>query len=360
MLKQTPLFSLHQELNAKIVAFAGYQMPLNYKDGILQEHLHCRSQAGFFDISHMGQCLILGDNAAQEIENLTPSDIVGLEPWQQRYTVLTNQSGGIIDDIIITHTNLGYLVVANAACKEKDFEHLRKHLSSNCELIELTDQALFAIQGPKAAKIIAKLSPKATELRFMHACSTEIHDIPCIISRCGYTGEDGFEISVAGQFADTLARLLLSDPELKPIGLAARDSLRIEAGLCLYGHEISETISPVSAGLQWLINKERTNYPGASHIQSQLQKGPNKVRVGLNIGSKIPVREGAILYDDETRTLGQVTSGCFSPSLNKPIAMAYLDRHRAKPGSLLLTRVREHKIMVSVTSLPFLPNRYHR
>ncbi len=360
MLKQTLLYPLHLELNAKMVPFAGYRMPLHYDKGTLREHLHCRSQAGFFDISHLGQCLILGDNAAKELEQLTPGNIAELKPWQQKYTVLTNDMGGIIDDITITNTNLGLMLVVNAACKDKDFDYLKQHLSSDCEFIELSEQALFAIQGPKAVQIMHKLSPKASELTFMQACSSEILNIPCIISRSGYTGEDGFENSVSHQFAEPLARLLLAEPELEPIGLGARNSLRLEAGLCLYGNELSESISPVSAGLQWLIKNGHTTFPGAANIITQLKQGSEKIRVGLNIAGKIQVREGAILYNDETKALGYVTSGGFSPSLGKPIAIAYLDRNYAKPGSLLLTQVREHKIIVGVTTLPFIPHRYHR
>ncbi len=360
MLKRTPLYDLHVELGGKMVSFAGYQMPIHYVKGTIEEHLHCRNQVGFFDVSHMGQALIIGDNTAAELEKLTPSDIVGLKPWQQKYTVLTNKLGGVIDDIIVTQTNLGYMLTINAACKNKVYDHLRQNLSHDCEFIELADQALFAIQGPKAAKVMQNFAPVTAELKFLHSCSTEIADIPCFISRSGYTGEDGFEISVAQQFAERLARLLLNSPNIEPIGLAARNSLRLEAGLCLYGHELSENISLAQANLTWLIKKNHTHFPGAEKILNQLNQGPNKILVGLNVASKIPVRDGAILYNEDTEQVGVVTSGCFSPSLHKPIALAYVDRDYAKPGTLILTQVREHKIYVSVTSLPFLPHHYRK
>ena len=253
MLKQTPLYNLHLKLGAKMVPFAGYHMPLQYDKGIIHEHLHCRSQAGFFDISHMGQCLILGDSAAGELEQLTPSDITGLKSGKQKYTVLTNNDGGIIDDIIITRIDSGLMIIVNAACKDKDFAHLKSHLSGQCEFKELPDHALLALQGPLAATVMQKYSADAAGLSFMQACETEINGIPCTISRSGYTGEDGFEISVANQYAEHLACLLLAEDAVEAVGLGARDTLRLEAGLSLYGHELNETITPVEAGLQWVI-----------------------------------------------------------------------------------------------------------
>ncbi len=360
MLKQTPLYNLHLKLGAKMVPFAGYQMPLQYTKGIIHEHLHCRSHAGFFDISHMGQCLILGDTAASELEQLTPSDITGLKVDSQKYTVLTNSDGGIIDDIIITRIDSGLLIIVNAACKDKDFTYLKSHLSDKCTFKELSDHALLAIQGPAAATVIGKFSTQAADLSFMHACTTEINGIPCIISRSGYTGEDGFEISVASQHAERLASLLLAEDDVEAVGLGARDTLRLEAGLSLYGHELNEAITPVEAGLQWLLKKGHNQFPGADKILNQLNDDPEKIRAGLVVESKIPVRDGAVIINHEDRVIGHVTSGSFSPSLGKPVAMALLDRNSAGLGNTLYAMVRDRKIAVTVTGLPFIPHRYHR
>ena len=360
MLKQTPLYDLHLELGAKMVPFAGYQMPLQYSKGIIHEHLHCRSHAGFFDISHMGQCLILGDDAASELERLTPSDICGLKSGTQKYTVLTNNDGGIIDDIIITRIDSGLMIIVNAACKDKDFTYLKSHLSWYCDFKELPDHALFALQGPAAAAIMRKFSAEAAALSFMQACATEINGIPCNISRSGYTGEDGYEISVANQYAEQLACLLLAEDEVEAIGLGARDTLRLEAGLSLYGHELNESITPIEAGLQWVIKKGHDQFPGADKILNQLQHGSKRIRTGLVVESKIPVRDGAVIINNEDKVVGQVTSGGFSPSMGKPVAMALLDRNSVSLGNTLYAIVRDQKIAVTVTKLPFIPHRYHR
>jgi len=360
MLKQTPLYPLHLELGAKIVEFAGYQMPLQYPKGIIHEHLHCRSQAGFFDISHMGQCLVQGDTAADELEGLTPSHITGLKPGEQKYTVLTDNDGGIIDDIIITRTESGLMIVVNAACKDKDFSYLKDRLAGRCVFQELPDQALLALQGPAAATIIRKYSADAAQLAFMQACATEISGMPCNVSRSGYTGEDGFEISVANRYVEPLARLLLAEDNVEAIGLGARDTLRLEAGLCLYGHELTEAVTPVEAGLKWLIKKGHSNFPGAVKILSQLQNGSDKVRAGLLIDSKIPVREGSVVFNNDDKAVGHVTSGGFSPSLGKPIAIALLERDSAGLGNILYTKVRDRIIQVTVARLPFIPHRYQR
>ena len=360
MLKQTPLYHLHLKLGAKMVPFAGYQMPVQYGKGIIHEHLHCRSHAGFFDISHMGQCLVLGDNAASELEQLTPSDITGLKIGAQKYTVLTNSDGGIIDDIIITRIDSGLMIIVNAACKDKDFEHLASHLSRECVFKELPDQALLAIQGPAATTVMARFSAQAAGLSFMQSCATEIDGISCTISRSGYTGEDGFEISVANQYAEQLACLLLAEDDVEAVGLGARDTLRLEAGLCLYGHELNEAITPVEAGLQWLFKKGHNQFPGADKILNQLHLGSEKIRAGLLVESKIPVREGSVVINNEDKVIGYVTSGSFSPTLSKPIAMALLDRNAASLGNTLYAMVRDRKIAVTVTKLPFIPHRYLR
>jgi len=360
MLKQTPLYSLHLELGAKMVPFAGYQMPVHYAHGTLHEHLHCRHHAGFFDISHMGQCLILGDAAAEELELLTPGNITGLKPGEQKYAVLTTNEGGIIDDIIVTRINAGLMIVLNAACKDKDFEHLNRHLSGRCVFKAQPDQALLALQGPAAAAIMRKFSAQAAELSFMQALETDIDGIPCHISRSGYTGEDGFEISVANHDAEALARLLLAEENVEAIGLGARDTLRLEAGLCLYGHELNESITPVEAGLQWTFKKGHDQFPGAGKILGQLQQGSEQIRAGLLVTGKIPVREGCVITNHDAAAVGHVTSGSFSPSLGQPIAMALINRDAANLGHKLYARVRDRQIEVTVSKLPFIPHRYHR
>lgn len=359
MLKQTPLYPLHLELNAKMVEFADYLMPIQYAKGILHEHQHCRNMAGLFDISHMGQCLVSGDMAATELERLTPSHITGLKPGEQKYTVLTNQDGGVIDDIIITRLDSRLMIIVNAACKTKDFAHLRNQLK-NCEFQELPDQALLALQGAAAATVMARFSTAATQLAFMQTCTTNINGIACHISRSGYTGEDGFEISVANEYAETLARWLLAEQEVEPIGLGARDTLRLEAGLCLYGHELNESITPVEAGLRWIIKKDHNQFLGAEKILQQLANGAEKIRVGLLVDSKILVREGSSITDSEDKIIGHVTSGSFSPSLGRPIAMALLEKNAATLGNCVYAKVRNQKLALTVTGLPFVPHRYHR
>lgn len=360
MPKQTPLYDLHIELNAKMVPYANYLMPLHYGKGALHEHRHCRSQAGFFDISHMGQCMILGDSAIHEIEKLTPSALSGLEIGQQKYSVLTLPNGGVIDDIIVTRIDSGISIIVNAACKEKDFSHIKSRISEHCNFIELADSALLALQGPASASIMQKFSKEASALCFMHSLETEIEGIRCSVSRSGYTGEDGFEISLDSVHAEKIARLMLAEESVEPIGLAARDSLRLEAGLCLYGHELNETITPVEAGLSWLISKDPGQFPGADIILAQLQKGPDKIRRGLWVEGKIPVRDGAELFDGEGLLVGHVSSGGFSPSLNQPIALAFIDRRVAEIGNALYATVRDHRIALQVARLPFVPHRYLR
>jgi aminomethyltransferase len=360
MLKQTPLHQLHLELGAKMVDFAGYHLPIYYPEGIIREHLHCRSHAGIFDISHMGQCLITGDQAAKALERLTVSDISGLKPGQQKYTLLTNQAGGVIDDIIISRLETGFMMVVNGACKDKDFRYLASQLSDQCQFNELDSRALIAIQGPKTADIIRRYSTLAADLSFMHLCETELCGIKCIISRSGYTGEDGFELSVPNSDAEALARILLAETEVNPIGLGARNTLRLEAGLSLYGHELSETITPIEAGLQWVIKKGHNQFPGASKILEQIRLGAEIKRVGLMVDSKLPIREESIILNEDAVEVGYVTSGSFSPSLGKPIALALLNKHYTSVGTRLFAIVRDLKVPVTVTPLPFVPHHYHR
>lgn len=356
-LKQTPLYQMHLRLGAKMTAFAGYAMPVQYPKGIIHEHLHCRSQTGFFDISHMGQCRILGDGAAAELEKLTPGGIVDLGCGAQKYTVLTNDDGGVIDDIIVTRIEAGVAIIVNAGCKDKDFAYLDRQLSGKCEFVPCPDLALFALQGPGAAAVMEKLSADAGRLTFLHGCETLIDGAACHVSRSGYSGEDGFEISLPGDDAERLAGLLLAEQNVEPIGLGARDTLRLEAGLCLYGHELSETITPVEAGLQWLLKKGHREFPGAESILAQLRDGPERRRVGLSVHGKIPVREGCEVYHQNER-VGYVTSGGFSPSLNRPIAMALLDRRFAEIGTDLSAVVRDTAIALTVCRLPFVSHRY--
>lgn len=357
-LKQTPLYKLHLRYAAKMIDFAGYQMPVHYRQGIIHEHLHCRNHAGFFDISHMGQCLILGDSADGELEKLTPGGIVDMAYGKQKYTVLTNAEGGVIDDIIVTRLAFGLGLIVNAACKQKDFAYLRANLAEHCQLIERADLALFALQGPGAAAVMDKFSPEAASLPFMHSDNARIGGIDCTVSRSGYSGEDGFEISLAQADAEKLALLLLAEPEVQPIGLAARDTLRLEAGLCLYGHELNESITPVEARLQWLIKKGHRNFPGAEKILAQWQNGAESMRVGLLAEGRLPIREGCLIHNRNDEPVGYVTSGSFSPSLQRPIAMAMIKRDFAGIGAELSARVRDCRIPVRVCPLPFLPHRY--
>lgn len=358
-LQITPLHDLHRRLGAKMTAFAGYQMPVQYPLGIIHEHQHCREYAGLFDISHMGQCWALGRHAAEAMETLTPGGIVDLAVGSQKYTVLTNANGCVIDDIIITRIPSGVSIVVNAGCKAKDFDYLQRVLPASCEFAEQAELALLALQGPLAAAIVGKFAPRAAALKFMQACDDLIAGIACHISRSGYSGEDGFEISVHRDDAERLATVLLAQEGVKPIGLGARDTLRLEAGLCLYGHELSDTITPIEAGLAWTFKKGHHDFPGSSIILPQLQNGADRKRVGLLVNGKMPVRDGAAVFDGERR-VGIVTSGGYSPSLGRPIAMALVESSDAKPGHELYAEVRGQRIKTEVTRLPFVPHRYRR
>jgi aminomethyltransferase len=359
-LQKTPLYALHLELGAKMTAFAGYAMPVQYPKGILHEHSHCRAQAGFFDISHMGQCRLLGDQAPEFLEGLTPGGISDLQLGAQKYTVLTNGQGGIIDDIIVTRIDGGLAIVVNAACKDKDFAYLRKTLPVDLSLIEDADLALLALQGPEARTVLAEACPPAGSLAFMRSCNADIAGVDCVISCSGYTGEDGFEISVPASEAEQIARLLLNDNRVLAVGLGARDTLRLEAGLSLYGHELSETISPIEAGLQWLLKKGHSGFPGADIILAQKQQGPPRIKVGLQVSGKIPVRDGCQISDANDRIAGKVTSGGFSPSLKRPIAMALVDKAVSITDTQLCATVHGQTVALAVCDLPFIPHRYRR
>jgi aminomethyltransferase len=366
-LLKTPLHALHLELGAKMVPFAGYEMPVNYPGGIIAEHKHCRSAASLFDVSHMGQVRLVGPDAAKALESLVPVDIVDLAVGKQRYGFFTNASGGILDDLMITRRENDLLVIVNAACKDADIKHLVTHIAHKCTVQPLPERALLALQGPQAVKALARLNADAATLTFMTGRALTLAGADCFVTRSGYTGEDGFEISVAADQAESLARALLAQPEVKPCGLGARDTLRLEAGLCLYGHDIDEKTTPVEAGLTWAIQKVRRaggaragGYPGASVIDGQFAHGPTNKRVGLLGLERVPVREGATIVDGQGHKLGHVTSGTLSPSVNQPIAMAYLAGNHALPHHEVFAEVRGKRQPMRVAPMPFSPHRYFR
>jgi aminomethyltransferase len=366
-LLHTPLHALHVELGAKMVPFAGYAMPVSYPQGILAEHRQCRDSAVLFDVSHMGQLRLTGDDAAAALETLVPVDILGLAPGKQRYALFTNDTGGILDDLMVTRRDDHLFLVVNAACKEADTAHLRAHLSTRCLIEPLPERALLALQGPKAAAVMQRLAPELARLTFMTGGEATIRGIACFATRSGYTGEDGFEISVAAAEAEALARALLAEPEVAPAGLGARDTLRLEAGLCLYGHDIDTTTTPVQAGLAWAIQKVRRpggeragGYPGAEVIATQLASGAPSKRVGLVGLERVPVREGAHIVDDAGAAIGRVTSGTVGPSVGQPIALAYVPGALAVPGTVVHADVRGKRQPMRVCPLPFAPHRYFR
>jgi aminomethyltransferase len=363
----TPLHTLHQELGAKMTPFAGYDMPVNYPGGIIAEHRHCRESAALFDVSHMGQLRLVGPEAAAALETLVPMDIVDLPAGKQRYALFTNTAGGILDDLMVTRRDNDLFVVVNAACKQQDTIHLMTHIGHRCQVIPLPDRALLALQGPKAVDVLARMNPGVAQLTFMTGGSFELAGADCFVTRSGYTGEDGFEISVPESHAIALARELLAAPEVKPAGLGARDTLRLEAGLCLYGHDINDTTTPVEAGLTWAIQKVRRpggaragHYPGAAAIEAQLASGAAIKRAGLLGLERVPVREGVQLFDKQGHKLGHVTSGTLAPTVNQPIAMAYLAANHTAAGHEVHAEVRGKRYPMRVHSMPFAPHRYHR
>lgn len=364
---QTPLHDLHLELGAKMVPFAGYAMPVSYPSGVLAEHRHCRESAALFDVSHMGQVRLAGDGAAAALESLVPVDVLGLAPGKQRYAFFTNSAGGILDDLMITRRETDLLLIVNAACKAADILLLQTSLGHRCIVQPLPERALLALQGPKAAAALMRLAPELGRLVFMSAAEATIAGVPCFATRSGYTGEDGYEISMPAESAVRVAKALLALPEVKPAGLGARDTLRLEAGLCLYGHDIDAQTTPVAAGLTWAIQKVRRaggerhgGYPGASAVDAQLASGPSIRRVGLLGLEKMPVREGATIYDAKHRKLGHVTSGTIGPTVGKPIAMAYLAANHALPNHEVYADVRGKAQPMRVAGMPFAPHRYFR
>ena len=368
-LARTPLHALHLELGAKMVPFAGYEMPVQYPLGVLKEHLHCRDQAGLFDVSHMGQILLRGPQAAAALERLVPVDILDLPVGVQRYALFTADDGGILDDLMVARLDAQTLfLVVNAACKEQDLSHLRQHIGDQCEIQSLFEsRALLALQGLKAAEVLARLAPQVARLTFMQFAEVELCGVACYVSRSGYTGEDGFEISVPVEHAEQLARALLAEPEVQPIGLGARDSLRLEAGLCLYGHDMSTATTPVEASLQWAISKARREggvraggFPGAARIFAQQRDGVTSKRVGLLPQERTPVREGIEIVDAEGTVIGKVTSGGFGPSLGAPLAMGYVASAHAALDSEVWAMVRGKRVPMKVVKTPFVAQRYHR
>ncbi|WP_024574827.1 MULTISPECIES: glycine cleavage system aminomethyltransferase GcvT [unclassified Afipia] len=373
-LKRVPLHDLHVARGGKIVPFAGYEMPVQYTAGVLKEHLHTRASAGLFDVSHMGQIVLRPrsgkvEDAARALERLVPQDILAVPHGRQRYAQFTSDTGGILDDLMVANFGDHLFLVVNAACKTEDEAHLRKHLSDTCIIEPLPDRALIALQGPKAVEVLSKHAPSVAAMKFMDAGPHKVLGIDCFVSRSGYTGEDGFEISVPAEDAERLATALLADPAVLPIGLGARDSLRLEAGLCLYGHDIDTTTTPVEGALEWSVQKSRRlggaragGFPGADIILKQFETGASRRRVGLRAEGRAPVREGAALYAGETSSdkIGAVTSGGFGPTLNAPVAMGYLPTSLSNEGTTVFADVRGQRLPLRVSAMPFVPNGYKR
>jgi aminomethyltransferase len=373
-LKRTPLHALHVASGGRMVPFAGYDMPVQYASGVLREHLHTRNLAGLFDVSHMGQLALRPksgkvEDAALALERLVPQDILAVAPGRQRYAQLTNRDGGILDDLMVANFGSHLFLVVNAACKAEDEAHLRAHLSDSCIIESLPDRALIALQGPKAESALTKFCADAPAMRFMDAGPHAVDGIDCFVSRSGYTGEDGFEISVPSDRAESLASALLANSDVLPIGLGARDSLRLEAGLCLYGHDIDTTTTPVEGALEWSIQKSRRaggtragGFPGTDQILAQFQTGAPRRRVGLKPEGRAPVREGAPLFADaaSSEQIGAVTSGGFGPSLNAPVAIGYLTSAHAALGTVVFAELRGQRLPMQVAAMPFVPNTYKR
>ena len=367
-IRTTSLYQMHLDAGAKMVPFAGYEMPVSYPLGIKKEHIHTREKAGLFDVSHMGQIRLVGKNAKRALESLVPVDIIDLPLMKLRYALFTNKDGGVMDDLMVT--SLGdedLFLVVNAACKEADFEHLLNTIGVECKVEFLEDVALLALQGPKAHEVLAEIAPSTSEMTFMTAKQLVINGIDCFITRSGYTGEDGFEISLLAKDAEELAKLLLSNVEVEWVGLGARDSLRLEAGLSLYGHELDNDHSPVESSLSWALSKVRRtggeregNYLGDNIIMSHLNEGSESKVVGLQPEGRMPVRDGALIEDELGNEAGQVTSGGFGPSINRPIAIARIKKNYIENQSKLFALVRDKKIAVEIVKLPFIKQNYYR
>ena len=373
-LKHTPLYQMHLDLGARMVPFAGYEMPVQYPNGILKEHLHVRAAAGLFDVSHMGQFEIRSRNGdsegvARALESVVPMDIVGLAPGRQRYALLTNEHGGIRDDLMIARLGDRFLIVANATCKDADEVYLREAMSHACTIERIEDRALVALQGPGAEAALAGLAPDVRSMRFMDFRTTDVMNVACFVSRSGYTGEDGFELSLPASHAEAVARELLKNTNVAMIGLGARDSLRLEAGLCLYGSDLDTTTTPVEAALEWSIQKARRtggsregNFPGAQTILHQLVSGVPRRRVGLRPEGRAPIRHGAKLFSDQdvADAIGVVTSGGFGPSVNAPVAMGYVTSAGDVAGGTIYADLRGTRVPLRLSALPFISTTYKR
>ncbi len=372
-LLSTPLNALHNELGARMVPFAGYSMPVQYPAGLMAEHHHTRSAAGLFDVSHMGQLHLTGPDAAAAFESLMPVDVMGLGVNKQRYGLLLNDEGGIIDDLMFVNRDVAnggdLFVIVNGACKHGDLAHIQARIGSRCTIEPQFERALLALQGPQAVTALARLLPGVEQLVFMTGMAAQWQGADLYVTRSGYTGEDGFEISLPAPVAEAFARALLAQPEVKPVGLGARNSLRLEAGLCLYGNDIDTQTTPVEAQLNWAIQKVRRNggarasgFPGAAKILAQLDGSapPQRVRVGLVGLERIPVREHVELHNAEGEKIGEVTSGLLGPSADKPVALAYVQAKYTEMGTRLNAMVRGKAVPMEVSPLPFVPNRYHR
>ncbi|SCX28541.1 glycine cleavage system aminomethyltransferase GcvT [Agrobacterium rosae] len=373
-LQVTPLHSLHVSLGARMVPFAGYDMPVQYPAGVMKEHLHTRTSAGLFDVSHMGQVLVKAksgkvEDAALALEKLVPVDILGLKEGRQRYGFFTDENCGILDDLMIANRGDHLFVVVNAACKDADLAHMQTHLSESCDITLLDYRALIALQGPRAEAVLAELWAGVSAMKFMDVREIPLLDVLCIVSRSGYSGEDGFEISVPSDKAEFIAKALLEHPDCEAIGLGARDSLRLEAGLCLYGNDIDITTSPIEASLEWAIQKARRTggdreggFPGAERILGELAEGTARRRVGLKPEGKAPVRGHAKLFADAegSKEIGEVTSGGFGPTVEGPVAMGYVPKEFATPGTAIFAEVRGKYLPVAVAALPFITPTYKR
>jgi aminomethyltransferase len=372
--KRTPLHALHLSRGGKMVPFAGYDMPVQYGTGVLREHLHTRASAGLFDVSHMGQIVLRPksgrlEDAARALEWLVPQDMLALAPGRQRYAQFTNEAGGILDDLMVANFGDHLFLVVNAACKAEDEALLKEHLSDVCVVEPMRDRALIALQGPKAESVLSKFDAEIPDMKFMDSGPRRLAGLDCLVSRSGYTGEDGFEISLAAEAAEGFAGELLADESVLPIGLGARDSLRLEAGLCLYGHDLDPATTPVEGALEWSIQKSRRKggarpggFPGANVILNQFEQGAPRRRVGLRPEGRAPVREGAALFADQTssQSIGVVTSGGFGVSLNAPVAMGYLPSSLAATDTLVFAEVRGQRLALRVAPMPFVPNTYKR
>ncbi len=371
-LNRTCLYNLHLDLGAKMVPFAGYEMPVQYPMGVLNEHLHCRAAAGLFDVSHMGQVILRPKSghvadAAAALETLVPVDVLGLKPGRQRYALFTNDTGGILDDLMVAHRGDHLFLVVNAACKAQDVAHLRANLAEACDVEEVTGRALLALQGPLAEAALAGIAAAVAEMRFMDVEVVESDFSDLWLSRSGYTGEDGFEISVLEDQARGLAEALLEGLDVAPIGLGARDSLRLEAGLCLYGSDLDETTSPVEAALEWAVQKARRTggiraggFPGAGRILQEFEDGAARRRVGLLPEGRAPMRAGTVLFDADGAEIGQVTSGAYGPSIERPMSMGYVAAGHAADGTTVYGEVRGKRLPAVVAPMPFRPAGYKR